>query len=372
MRRAVFLDFSIPLFEKDSNLKNFAHHLKDLARYIDKTNNTKFYISISLEFVSTFKDDLQPLIDSIRKLIREERVEFVIRDSFDVNSLKFTRSISEFNFILNEYLLGYFFGDKRNFEGDPSIMIKNLVSVNPYNGIMSRTDVSFLSGMGYSNFLVDKNLLPNSSYIFDNNIFISVDYNFSHLFSSFVDKEVLDSYLLTNISDNYMVYHINAYNLYLNNLESFNINVSNLFHLLDLTDKVEFRFADEFFEMPVSKEIMLLDMSSEESDLFKYQDKLAQFMKLDLPQSIDLTMFDDLRTVSLWESTGNRLIDEYLRTSFLMLTLLSNSINSKINLLNKHLVAHLASILNELEVYSKNNQDLKISISEYLGYINQK
>lgn len=372
MRRALFLDFSIPLFEKDSNLKNFSNHIKDISRYIDKTNNVKFYISISLEFVSTFKNDIQPLLDSIRKLIREERVEFVVKDSFDVNSLKFNRSISEFNFILNEYLLGYFFGDKRNFEGDPSIMIKNLNTISPYLGLLEKKDIEFLSGMGYSNFLVDKKLFSKSSYINNNNLYISVDYDFSKLFSSFVDKEVLDQYLLHDISSNYMVYHINAYSLFLIISESFNINVSNLFHLIDLTDKVEFKFADDYFEMPVSKDIVLLDVPSEENELLKYQDKLAQFMKLDLPQSIDLTMFDDLRTVSLWDSTGNKLIDEYLRTSFLMLTLLSNSINRKINLLNKHLVAHLATILNELEVYSKNNQDLKNAINEYLEYINQK
>lgn len=372
MRRALFLDFSIPLFEKDSNLRNFANHLKDISRYIDKTNNTKFYISMSLEFVTTFRDDLKPLIESIKKLVREERVEFVIKDSFDINSLQFDRSISEFNYILNEYLLGYFFGDKRNFEGDPSIMIKNLITVCPYNGILRKEDIEFLSGMGYSNFLTDKKVLPKSSFIFNDNIFIEVDYNFSNLFSTFVDKEVLDKYLLDEISNNYMIYHINAYNLYLNNLDSFNINASNLFHLFDLTDKVEFRFADEFFEMPVSKELHLHDFESSKSELVPYQQKLAKFMKLDLPQNLDLTLFDDLRTVSLWDSTGNRLIDEYLRTSFLMLTLLSSSINSKINLLNRHLVAHLTTILNELEGYSKNNPDLKQAIQDYSSYINQK
>jgi hypothetical protein len=371
MRRALFLDFSIPLFEKDSNLRNFANHIKDISRYVDKTNNTKFYIAMSLEFVTTFRGDIKPLLDSIKKLVREERVEFVIKDSFDINSLQFNRSISEFNFILNEYLLGYFFGDKRNFEGDPSIMIKNLTTVCPYNGNLRKDDLEFLSGMGYNNFLVDKRVLTKSSFIFNNNIYIEVDYDFSKLFSSFVDKEVLDSYLLGDISNNYMVYHINAYNLYLNNLESFNINVSNLFHLFDLTDKVEFRFADEFFEMPVMKELVLHDTGNNNDALLPYQQNLAKFMKLDLPQNLDLTLFDELRTVSLWDSTGNKLIDEYLRTSFLMLTLLSSSIYSKINVLNKHLVAHLTSILNELENYSKNNPDLKQAIREYSSHINQ-
>jgi hypothetical protein len=148
--------------------------------------------------------------------------------------------------------------------------------------------------------------------------------------------------------------------------------LSNLFHLIDLTDKIEYRFADEYFEMPVTKELSLFENLQKSDELLTYQVNLSKYMKLDLPQNFDLSIFDDLRNVSLWDSTGNRLIDEYLRTSFLMLTLLSNSINSKINLLNKHLVAHLSSILNELEVYSNNNEEFKKTVQEYRSYINQK
>lgn len=372
MRRAVYLDFSIPLFEKDSNLKNFSVYLKDLSRYIAKTSNTKFYVSISLEFLTTFKNEILPLLDSVKGLIKDDRVEFIVKDSFDVNSLQFPRNIAEFNFIFNEYLLGYFFGDKRNFEGDPSIMIKNLNNLMPYSGILNKKDLDFVRGMGYSNFFLDKKIVGENSFIHNSDIYALIDFDFSNLFTGFVDKDVLDKYLLQNISCNYMVYYVNPYNLYLHNQESFNINLSNLFHLIDLTDKIEYRFADEYFEMPVTKELSLFENLQKADELLTYQVNLSKYMKLDLPQNFDLTIFDDLRNVSLWDSTGNKLIDEYLRTSFLMLTLLSNSINSKINLLNKHLVAHLSSILNELEVYSNNNEEFKKTVQEYRSYINQK
>lgn len=371
MRRAVYLDFSIPLFEKDSNLKGFSVYLKDLSRYIAKTNNTKFYVSISLEFLTTFKQDIQPLMESIKGLIKDDRVEFIVRDGFDINSLQFPRNISEFNFIFNEYLLGYFFGDKRNFEGDPSIMIKNLNNLMPYSGVLNKKDFEFVKGMGYSNFFLDKKVLGDNSFIYNSDIFAVVDFDFSNLFSGFVDKDLLDKYLIQNISCNYMVYYVNPYSLFLDNQDSFNINLSNLFHLIDLTDKIEYRFADEYFEMPVIKDLNLFEMTTNSDKLLPYQINLSKFMKLDLPQNFDLSIFDDLRNVSLWDSTGNKLIDEYLRTSFLMLTLLSNSINSKINLLNKHLVAHLSNVLDELEVYSNNNQEFKKTIQEYRSYINQ-
>jgi hypothetical protein len=371
MRRALYLDFSIPLFEKESDLTSFSNFIKDIARYIDKTNNTKFYVSVSLEFLTTFKSNIDPLMASLRNLVKSERVEFVVRDNFDINSLSFSRNISEFNFILNEYLLGYYFGDKRNFEGDPSIMIKNLESVLPYNGKLKKEDIEFLNGMGYKNIFVDKSILGSSSYIFNSNIFIELDYDFSKLFSEFVEKEYLENYILSTISNNYMVYHVNPYKLFLENRESFNINISNMFHLFDLTDKVEFRFADEYFEMPIHKDLKLVEVTKSYEELFLIQEKLASFMELELPQDLDMTLFDDLRTVSLWDSTGNNLIDEYLRTSFLMLTLLSNSINSKINVLNKHLAAHLSVILDELGDYSKNNPDFQNAINEYRSYINQ-
>jgi hypothetical protein len=371
MRRAIYLDFSLPLFEKDSNLKGFSSNLKDLVRYISKTKNTKFYVSLTLDFVTTFKSEIEPLSQALKELYKEERVEFVVKDSFDVNSLNYPRNISEFNYILNEYLIGFYFGDKRNFEGDPSILVKDLVNISPYKNNLTIEDYKFLKGMGYSTFLLDKDFLGDSSFIFDNSIFIKVDFEFSKLFSSYVEKEVLDNYLLSDISNNFMVYHINPYKFYLNNPESFNINASNLFHLIDLSDKVEYRLADEAFEMPVIKDFKFNHISSSQDELFNYQYNLAKFMKLDLPENFDLSIFEDLRTVSLWEGTGNKLIDEYLRTSFLMITLLSGSINSKIKLLNKHLVSHLSIILDELESYSRNNHDFKSAIQNYRSFINQ-
>jgi hypothetical protein len=281
------------------------------------------------------------------------------------------KNIAEFNYIFNEYLLGYFFGDKRNFEGDPSIMIRNLYNIMPYRGVLDIKDLEFLSDMGYSNFLVSKNLM-SSSFINNGKIFIEVDFDFAKLFSSFVEKEVLENYLLSDISHNYMVYHVNPYKIYLENRDSFNINISNLFHLIDLTDKIEYRFADEYFEMPVYKEVKILGPLEESTDgLLEHQKSLAKFMKLNLPEKFDTTIFEDLRTVSLWDATGNKLIDEYLRTTFLMLTLISNSVNVKLKLLNRHLVAHLSNILDELEVYSNNNSEFKKALQDYRSYINQ-
>jgi len=372
MRRAVYLDFSTPLFEKDSNLKGFSANFKDLLKSISKTRNTKYYISITLDFLTTFKNDFDSLVAVIKELQKEDRVEFVVRDSFDVDSLSLPRNTSEFNYIFNEYLLGYYFGDRRNFEGDPSIMIKNLNSIMPLKGQLKEGSLEFLKGMGYSSFLLDKSVLGNQSFIHDKSLYIEVDYNFSDLFSGYVEKETLDNYLMSNISHNFIVYYVNPYQIYLSNPDSFVINFSNLFHLIDLNDKVEFRFATEYFDMPVHKDLELNFSPSKESELHKYQSSLAKFMKLELPEAFDMTIFEDLRTSSLWEGTGNKIIDEYLRTSFLMLTLLSNSINDKINLLNKHLVAHLSAILDELDVYSSNNADFKKSIQDYRSFINQK
>ena len=42
MRRAVYLDFSTPLFESESQLKGFFSSLSELSRYIQKTKNIKF------------------------------------------------------------------------------------------------------------------------------------------------------------------------------------------------------------------------------------------------------------------------------------------------------------------------------------------
>lgn len=373
MRRAVYLDLSIPLFEKESDLKLFSDSLKDLARFISKTSNIKFYVSLTIEFMTTFKKEASPLISSITELQKEGRVEFVVKDSFDINSLILPRNISEFSLILNEYLIGYHFGDKRNFEGDPSIMVRDLVSIFPYKGAVSKkSDLDFLeSELGYKNFLLSKEYLPES-YLHNSNFFIQVDFEFSKLFTTFVSKESLESYLLGSISSNYMLYYVNPYNIFRDNSDTFTLNFSNLFHLLDLSTSLEFKFFSESFDMPIYRDIKLIESLISENDLLKRQKDLARFVKIELPSSLDLSIYEEYRVSPLWESTGNALIDEYLKTSFLMLTLLSSSIESKINLLNKPLINYLSAILDELSKYSKSNLEFNEALLEYRSYINQK
>jgi hypothetical protein len=106
-----------------------------------------------LDFITASKKSGEDLIKVLNYLYKEDRVELVVKDNFDVYSTSLSQECFEFNAILNEYLLGFYFGSKKNFEGDNSVMVKNLVSYLPYNGKLVLNDLEKLSQLNYRNIL---------------------------------------------------------------------------------------------------------------------------------------------------------------------------------------------------------------------------
>lgn len=378
MRRAVYLDFSTPLFESESELKGFFSSLPELSRYIQKTKNIKFYISITLDFITASKKSGDELLKVLNDLYKEDRVELVVKDNFDVYSTSLSPESFEFNSILNEYLLGFFFGSKKNFEGDDSVMIKNLINYLPFRGKLVLSDLDKLSQLNYKNIFVDSDQIKGSSFITNGTNFTSLDFKFKALFSSFISKESLNMYLQESLGKSYLVYYVNCYDIYAQNPKEYGVNMSNVLHLMDLTDSIEYRFAEESFDMPVYKDLnglLELDLPYDSfytsKELYKLQKNLSGLVDTD-GRPLDSSVVDDLRSVALWESTTSSEVNEYLRYNFILLSLLSHSIDDKINLPNSSIKVNVSTLLNELDSYSNLNKKLKSAIEDYSSFINQK
>jgi hypothetical protein len=131
--------------------------------------------------------------------------------------------------------------------------------------------------------------------------------------------------------------------------------------------------------MPVYKDLNTLtslpdtyDSQYSSKELYEVQKSLSKLIDLKDTSTIDLAVADELSSVALWESTTSEVVNDYLRYNFILLSLLSHSIDAKLDLLNHSTKANVASLLNELDAYSKDNEKLKSVIESYSSFINQK
>jgi hypothetical protein len=148
---------------------------------------------------------------------------------------------------------------------------------------------------------------------------------------------------------------------------------------MDLTDSIEYRFAEESFDMPVYKDLNTLASLSDTYDsqyaskgLYEAQKSLSKLIDLKNSTSLDLAVADELRSVALWESTTSEIVNDYLRYNFILLSLLSHSIDKKLDVLGSSTKSSVSTLLNELDAYSKDSEKLKSAIENYSSFINQK
>lgn len=378
MRRAFYLDLSIPLFESEDRLKSYFANLNEISKYIQRTRNIKFYISITLDFITSSKKHSEELLKVLKDLYENERVEFVIKDNFEVFSTAMGENVFEFNSILNEYLEGYLFGSKKNFEGDSSIMIKDLNNYHPFRSQFIKKDIELFKSLGYRKVFIDSSLFNDSSFIYSSLVFVSLNLSFKDIFTSFINKETLENFLNKDISKSYEVLYLSLYDIFLVHPEEFLINISNTLHILDLTDRIEYRFADESFEMPVKKDLnSLLDKNLtyssfyEHKELYEAQKALGSHL-ITLEGDPNAAEFEEFRAAPIWEVTSSDKVNDYLRINFIIMTLLSYSIDSKLKLLNDDQKSHLSVFLKEVENYSKTDKTLTSVIENLNSIFNQK
>lgn len=104
----------------------------------------------------------------VKELHESERVEFTGTGAYHPLLTKIPRYFVEKQIMLNEYSLGYYFGRKNGFEGDPSVLIKDINGVFPPELAVNSDLINTLDELGYKWVLVDECATPQNVYRKDN------------------------------------------------------------------------------------------------------------------------------------------------------------------------------------------------------------
>jgi predicted glycosyl hydrolase (DUF1957 family) len=147
----IILHFYQPPTQKESVFREVTQSCYiPLLRLIEKRKEHHFTLDIPLSIIEQF--DLygyQDLIDKIKKLYAEERVTLLGSAAYHPLLTKIPRNLVEEQIILNEYGLGYYMGSRKDFEGDPSIMIKDLKGFFAPELALNEEVIKVLIDLGY-------------------------------------------------------------------------------------------------------------------------------------------------------------------------------------------------------------------------------
>lgn len=132
-----------------------------LIKLIKSRRNHKFTLDIPLSLLELMdRFGYKDWIADVRALYESDRVELTGSGAYHPLLTEIPTRLVEEQISLNEYGLGYYFGSTQGFEGEPSIMIKNIQGFFPPELAVSGNLVQTLSSFGYKWFLSEKTALP--------------------------------------------------------------------------------------------------------------------------------------------------------------------------------------------------------------------
>jgi len=99
-------------------------------------------------------------LEDLRELVRAKRVELAGSGAYHPLFPRISTEFAQKQIILNEYALGYYFGKKGGFEGDPSIMIQNLSGFFPPGLAIDEPLLTLINDLGYEWVLTDEMAIP--------------------------------------------------------------------------------------------------------------------------------------------------------------------------------------------------------------------
>ena len=150
-----------------------------LIKYIKNKKNLRAVLSIPLSLLEQMdRYGYKSWIEDVKNLFENERIELTGGAAYHPLLTKIPEIFIEKQIVLNEYGLGYYFGRKSGFEGEASIMIKNLDGFFPPEMAINSELVYILNEFQYKWVVADETLVPNREIKRENKFGI---YDFSDL-----------------------------------------------------------------------------------------------------------------------------------------------------------------------------------------------
>lgn len=122
-------------------------------------NKKDFYITLNIPLSLLQQMDAyghSDWVESLKELVQSEKVELTGSAAYHPLLTKLPDAVLEEQIILNEYGLGYYLDRKTGFEGEPSIMVRNLNGFFPPEMAVNSSVIKKLDELGYKWVLADE------------------------------------------------------------------------------------------------------------------------------------------------------------------------------------------------------------------------
>jgi len=164
MRLAFLLHLYQPSTQDEETLRLIATtSYIPLVKKIKSTKNLRLSLDIPLSLLEQMdKHGYKAWIDDVKDLVTAGKVELTGSGAYHPLLPKLPTAFVEKQVILNEYALGYYFGSKIGFEGEPAITVKNLAGFFPPELAVSDSLMYTLAELGYKWVAVNEFAVPAS------------------------------------------------------------------------------------------------------------------------------------------------------------------------------------------------------------------
>lgn len=176
VKAALVLHLYQPPLQNEGVLRQIASQCYlPLIKLIKSTRNHKFVLNIPLSLFELMdKYGYKDWIQDIKSLHESEKIELTGTAAYHGLLTKIDPELAEEQIILNEYGAGYYTGSHRGFEGEASIMVKNIDGFFAPEMAVNNDLVDMLKDLGYRYLLVDETAIPtdfksNNKYIYKYN-----------------------------------------------------------------------------------------------------------------------------------------------------------------------------------------------------------
>jgi len=163
----LIIDLNQPLVSEESAIKrSITDFYNPLARLLKSYKNVSFSLNIPLSTLELWdKHGASTLISEFKDMYQSEKAELINSSTYSLFLSGLPEKIIESQLILNEYGIGYYLGSRQGFEGEPSIMLRDVTGFLPVFNNMDESVLKVLFDFEYSWFAVKNSNL--SDYLFE-------------------------------------------------------------------------------------------------------------------------------------------------------------------------------------------------------------
>lgn len=173
-----------------------------LIRLIKSKKDMKITLSVPLSTLELLdKYGFEDQINDLKELYSSEKIDLVGSSAYGSLLDSLPNDAIENQIIYNEYSLGYYLGSRQGFEGESSILIKDLQGFVPSYFYINSQILKLVEGLGYNWVLTSEDCLPKkyketSSCVYkmvgsEVNI-VRVDEETRNIISSYKDRNISD------------------------------------------------------------------------------------------------------------------------------------------------------------------------------------